>query len=262
MRQRLSELTVSAGAASSGARPTKGPATRARRMGEVVSRHAMLGLQMADHQFDGRAAAQLAFDGLGNAPFLARDRDLEAMLGRRVVAAIAAVGDDALYRCADLLLHLGEDDDERVAVVLVAGRCLHMGDELAALGRRWTLLKTGARALFLIFCVGRDRRRVDARAAWVFRCRRTIESAERSWRKSEAFAAAADFEMFRADLVAALGYLDGAQGRRPPALARRPRSGRAHDLAVSREAHEGRRDRRLVCAFRSGAASFRLLARN
>lgn len=32
----------------------------------------------------------------------------------------------------------------------------------------------------------------------------------------EAFAAAVDFEMFRADLVAALGYSDGAQGGRPP----------------------------------------------
>lgn len=32
----------------------------------------------------------------------------------------------------------------------------------------------------------------------------------------EAFAAAVDFEMFRSDLVAALGYADGAQGGRPP----------------------------------------------
>mgnify|MGYP006288101299 CR=1 FL=1 len=32
----------------------------------------------------------------------------------------------------------------------------------------------------------------------------------------EAFAAAVDFEMFRGDLVAALGYSDGAQGGRPP----------------------------------------------
>jgi IS5 family transposase len=32
----------------------------------------------------------------------------------------------------------------------------------------------------------------------------------------EAFAAAVDFEMFRADLVAALAYSDGAQGGRPP----------------------------------------------
>jgi len=32
----------------------------------------------------------------------------------------------------------------------------------------------------------------------------------------EAFAAAVDFEMFRADLVAVLGYCDGSQGGRPP----------------------------------------------
>jgi hypothetical protein len=32
----------------------------------------------------------------------------------------------------------------------------------------------------------------------------------------EAFVAAVDFEMFRADLVGGLGYADGAQGGRPP----------------------------------------------
>ncbi len=32
----------------------------------------------------------------------------------------------------------------------------------------------------------------------------------------EAFSAAVDFEIFRADLVAALGYSDGAQSGRPP----------------------------------------------
>jgi Transposase domain (DUF772) len=32
----------------------------------------------------------------------------------------------------------------------------------------------------------------------------------------EAFSAAVDFEMFRADLLAALGYSDGVQGGRPP----------------------------------------------
>jgi transposase, IS5 family len=32
----------------------------------------------------------------------------------------------------------------------------------------------------------------------------------------EAFQSAVDFEMFRVDLVAALGYSDGAQGGRPP----------------------------------------------
>lgn len=93
-RQRVAELKVSAGAAPSGAGPQKGqpgeqPAKIvacggereidgfARRMGEVVSRHAMLGLQMADDWLDGRAAAQLAFDGRGDAPFLARDIDLD-----------------------------------------------------------------------------------------------------------------------------------------------------------------------------------------
>jgi hypothetical protein len=63
--------------------------------GEVVSAHAVLRLRVADDRFDGGTAAQLAFDGLGDAASLAGDIDLELVVGRGVVAAIAAVGDDA-----------------------------------------------------------------------------------------------------------------------------------------------------------------------
>ena len=58
---------------------------------------------------------------------------LEPVLGRRVVAAIAAVGDDALKIGADLRLDVGHDGAERV-VVRVARQRLHMGGELAAAG--------------------------------------------------------------------------------------------------------------------------------
>ena len=64
---------------------------------------------MAAHRFDGRPAPQFAFDLFGDAPSLAGDVNLEAMLLRRVVAAIAAVGHDARQADADLFLDAGND---------------------------------------------------------------------------------------------------------------------------------------------------------
>ncbi len=102
--------------------------------GEVVSAHAMLGFGVSDDRFDRGAAAQLAFDGLGDATSLARDIDLKLVFGRGVVAAIAAVGDDAGEVGADLGLDLRDHGGERVTVVGVAGQRLGMGDELTTLG--------------------------------------------------------------------------------------------------------------------------------
>ena len=48
-----------------------------------------------DNRFDGRSAAQFALYCLGDPASLAGDVDLEPVFGRSVVAAIAAVGDDA-----------------------------------------------------------------------------------------------------------------------------------------------------------------------
>jgi len=64
-------------------------------VGEVVSAHAMLGLEMADARLDRGAATQVAFDRLGDAPFLARDIDPELVLGRGGVA-----GED-MSRCSE-----------------------------------------------------------------------------------------------------------------------------------------------------------------
>jgi hypothetical protein len=58
--------------------------------GEVVSAHAVLRFRVADDRFDGGTAAQLAFDGLGDAASLAGDIDPELVAGWGVVAAIAA----------------------------------------------------------------------------------------------------------------------------------------------------------------------------
>lgn len=66
------------------------------------------------------AALKFAFDGWRDAPLLLRDEHPELMCRRRIVAAIAPIGDDALDRGADLRLHLGNDDAERVAVIGVS----------------------------------------------------------------------------------------------------------------------------------------------
>jgi hypothetical protein len=62
---------------------------------EMVSTHAVLGLGVTDDRFDCLTAAEFAFDGHGDAASLARDIDLELVVGRSVVATIAAVRDDA-----------------------------------------------------------------------------------------------------------------------------------------------------------------------
>jgi len=62
---------------------------------EIVTAHAMLDFEMADHGFDGGPAAQLAFDLGCHAPFLAGDEDPE-LVRRRVVAAVSLVGEDTL----------------------------------------------------------------------------------------------------------------------------------------------------------------------
>ena len=51
---------------------------------------------------------------------------------RRIVAAIAAVGDNAREARANLALHVGNDLFQRMAVIGIAGQRRHMGDELPA----------------------------------------------------------------------------------------------------------------------------------
>jgi hypothetical protein len=103
---------------------------------EIVSAHAVLGLGVSDHGLDRGAAAQLAFDGLGDKASLARDIDLELVIGRGVVAAIAAVDDDAGEVRADLRLDLRNHGRQLMPIIRIAGQRLGVGDELAALGVR------------------------------------------------------------------------------------------------------------------------------
>lgn len=87
---------------------------------------------MADDRFDGGPASQCPLDGLGAAAPVAGDMDLEHLILRRVVAAIAGVGDDPAEIGADRGLDGGNDGGQRVAVIGIAGQRLDMGDELAA----------------------------------------------------------------------------------------------------------------------------------
>jgi len=68
------------------------------------------------------------------APLLAGGVDLELVIGRGVVAAIAGIGDAAIEDVADERLYLWNDGAERVSVVRIAGQRCGMGDELAAGG--------------------------------------------------------------------------------------------------------------------------------
>ena len=58
------------------------------------------------------------------------------------MAAIAGVGEDAGDAVADGALHVGDDGCERVAVIGIAGQRLARGDELAALGERFSVVAT------------------------------------------------------------------------------------------------------------------------
>ncbi len=66
-------------------------------------------------------------------PRLCPERKPELVIGRRVVAAVALVGEDARDGVADERLHVRNHRCQRVAVIWIAGQRLHMGDELAAL---------------------------------------------------------------------------------------------------------------------------------
>jgi hypothetical protein len=76
--------------------------------------------------------SEVPFDSFGDAPFLARDVDLELLVGRSVVASIASVRDDAGEARADLGFPVRQDRCERMAVIGISGQRLHMGDELAS----------------------------------------------------------------------------------------------------------------------------------
>jgi len=82
--------------------------------------------------------AARVFDHFGDPAHLIGDVDLQLARGRRVVAAVAAVSNDAGEARANLRLELRDDGLERVAVVRISGQRLHVGDELPALPSVWS----------------------------------------------------------------------------------------------------------------------------
>ena len=84
-------------------------------------------------RFDGGAAAHLAFDLWGEAALLPGGVDLELVIGRRVVAAIAGIGVQPLDFIADQLFDGWDDLCQRMPVIRIARQRLGMDGELAAL---------------------------------------------------------------------------------------------------------------------------------
>ena len=103
-------------------------------MGEVIAAHAVVFFEVADDGLDGGPSFEFALDLRRDAALLAGGVDLELVIGRGVVAAIAGIGDAAIEDVADERLHLRNDRAERVPVIGIAGQCCGMGDELSAGG--------------------------------------------------------------------------------------------------------------------------------
>jgi len=101
---------------------------------EIISVHAVLGLDVADDRLDSRATLHLATDGSCDAADLTRDPDPEPM--RVVVTAISFVDVDTASLHPGELLHVGDYGTERVPIEGIAMQGLGMEHELAALRRR------------------------------------------------------------------------------------------------------------------------------
>ena len=69
-----------------------------------------------------------------NAAFLARDVNPELVFWRSIVAPIALVGDEPIDGRADLMLDIGDDAFQRVAVVGISRKRLRVRNELATPG--------------------------------------------------------------------------------------------------------------------------------
>jgi hypothetical protein len=106
-------FTLAASVPSSGLRPSAMPSRRARaspastrsriiaRSNSAKTAHAVLMLEVTDDGFDGGPSFELALDLRRDVALLAGGVDLELVIGRGVVAAIAGIGDAAIEHVAD-----------------------------------------------------------------------------------------------------------------------------------------------------------------
>ena len=87
-------------------------------MGNVLSAHAVVFLEVADDGLDGGSSFEFA-------ALLAARIDLELVIGWGVVAAIGGIGDAAIEDVADERLHLRNDRAERVPLPMhsTSGAC-------------------------------------------------------------------------------------------------------------------------------------------
>lgn len=88
---------------------------------------------MADHRLDRGSSSHLAFDGGRHATLLACSEDPKPVTLRRVVAAVAGLGEDALDLGADGIFHRGNNRSQRVPVIGGAGKGHGVQGELVAL---------------------------------------------------------------------------------------------------------------------------------
>ena len=99
-------------------------------MGEVIAAHAVMFFEVADDRLDSGAPFELALDLRRDAALLAGRVNLELVIGRGVMAAIAGIRDAAIEHVADERLHLWNDGGERVPVIRIARQRCDVGDKL------------------------------------------------------------------------------------------------------------------------------------
>jgi hypothetical protein len=99
---------------------------------EIATAKMALGFHMADHGFDGGAAAQLALDGSEHTALLPGDED--AVWVRRVMAPVSFVDIGTLDLAAGEPLGVLDRGSQGVPIVRIAGQRLGVQYELAARG--------------------------------------------------------------------------------------------------------------------------------
>ena len=103
-------------------------------MGEVVSAHAVLVLDVTDDRFDGGTALHLLFDCGRHTAFLALGKDAEGVGVGSVVASVSGIGEDLFDLIANEVFYAGDYVFQGVAIIRVSGKGHGMDGELAAFG--------------------------------------------------------------------------------------------------------------------------------